>query len=146
MGTPAYTACNGKLDCACNTANIVAYYNFNRAAGGAVPTPLADYAAGLCSATISGYSDWYLPPICELSYDVGAGCGTSVSPLTQNVNSNLIDSGAVPITDYHWSSTQAPLSPTNAWGVHLASSGGGSVFMSSKGMSLPVRCARALTP
>lgn len=54
------------------------------------PTPLSYYAAGLCAATISGYSDWYLPAICEMGYGV-ANCGTSGVPELQNMQANLVN-------------------------------------------------------
>ncbi len=44
----------------------MSYYNFNRTAGGSAPTPLTDYAAGLCQDSINDYTGWYLPAICEM--------------------------------------------------------------------------------
>jgi hypothetical protein len=108
-GTPAYFASNGNSDGVYNTSNIVSYYNFNRASGGSTPTPLNQYAAGLCKATMSGESDWYLPAICEEGYDdsgSGTGCGTQASPTIQNMLSNLFDAGLGAISGEYWSSTE----------------------------------------
>lgn len=147
VGTPVYLACNGAVDGACNTANIVAYYNFNRAAGGPAPTPLTDYAAGACTSTISGHSDWYLPTICEWGYGSSAGCGSQASPLVQNIWSNLIDPAIVtlnPLASDYWSSTESSTLPTvQAWSQTIS----GTSQSSTKGaMGFATRCARALTP
>ncbi|MET0497726.1 MAG: hypothetical protein ABW106_05570, partial [Steroidobacteraceae bacterium] len=148
-GTPAYTACAGRSDGACNTANIVAYANFNRASSGPAPTPLSQYAAGLCTQTSAGYSDWYLPAICEQGYDSvnsGSGCGSSGSPTLQNMQSNLVDNGDVGGLDgIYWSSTEASTGPT--WAAWFQIFGSGGVQSSAnKFNDFGARCSRALTP
>ena len=151
-GTPAYIACAGSTDGACNTANIVDYANFNRASGGPAPTPLEQYAAGLCKATIQSYSDWYQPAICEQGYDgigAGSGCGTASSPTLQNMQSNLVDNGDVAGLDggLYWSSTEYSADPQAMAWLHIFVSGGGGVQTGlSKASAVHARCARTLTP
>jgi hypothetical protein len=150
-GTPAYVACDGKGDGACNTSNIVSYYNVNRASGGAAPTPLAQYAAGLCKATISGESDWYLPAICEEGYDdVGAGangCGTQNSPTLQNMLSNLFDAGLGGISGEYWSSTEWSFTPDiYAWSQTFDVGNIPQNTFDKTYNTIRVRCSRALTP
>ncbi|MDP1604911.1 MAG: DUF1566 domain-containing protein [Legionella sp.] len=149
-GTPAYVACDGKSDGACNSSNIVSYYNFNRAAGGAAPTPLDQYAAGLCKATISGESDWYLPAICEEGYDdsgSGTGCGTQASPTIQNMLSNLFDAGVGAISGEYWSSTEWSGDPTQyAWSQTFDLGNIPQNTFDKTYNTIRVRCSRVLTP
>ena len=149
-GTPAYVACDGKSDGACNTANIVSYYNFNRASGGSAPTPLDQYAAGLCKATISGESDWYLPAICEEGYDdlgSGTGCGTQASPTIQNMLSNLFDAGVGGISGEYWSSTEWSGDATQyAWSQTFDLGNIPQFTFDKTYNTIRVRCSRALTP
>jgi environmental stress-induced protein Ves len=150
VGTPAYLACNGASDGACNTSGILSYYNFNRTAGGSAPTPLTDYAAGLCAATISGYSDWYLPAICELGYDnnsSGSGCGAAGASRLQNGQAHLVDTGIVGLGGNYWTSTEYSGIPDQAaWLQNFAAAGASSQFITGKPYAAAVRCARALTP
>lgn len=149
--TPAYAACDGKSDGACNTSNILSYYNFNRTSGGSAPTPLDQYAAGFCTATISGYSDWYLPAICEEGYDeIGSGangCGTQASPTIQNMLSNLFDAGVGVLSGEYWSSTEwAGDATLYAWS-QTYDLGNIPQFTFDKSYdTIRVRCARALVP
>jgi hypothetical protein len=150
-GTPAYLACNGSSDGACNTSDTLSYYNFNRTAGGAAPTPLTQYAAGVCDTTISGYSDWYLPAICELGYDnytSGSSCGTASAPNQQNMQSNLVGNNNVgSLAGMHWSSSEYSHNPQYAaWLQSFASGGGSSQFSAGKDNAIGVRCSRALSP
>jgi hypothetical protein len=142
--TTSLAGCNGNTDGGCNTPVIRAFYSGNA---------LTTYAAGLCSTTIDGYSDWYLPAICELGYDdsnaAGSGCGSSGSPTVQNIQSNLVDAlipGAPADNVTYWSSTELSSSPaTFAW-VHSFHAGGGSFQASmNKAVSLSARCARSIT-
>lgn len=150
-GTPTYVACNGNSDGACNTSNIVSYYNFNRASGGPAPTPLDQYAAALCTATISGERDWYLPAICEEGYDeIGGGangCGTQASPTIQNMLSNLFDAGVGGLSGEYWSSTEWSGDATlYAWSQTFDI---GNILQNTFDKSyntIRVRCSRALTP
>ena len=131
--------CNGGTDGACNTGVIVNFYP-------SINTSL--YAAGTCKAVISGFSDWYLPSICELGYDTstGNGCGTQGSPTTQNIVSGLIDNGDIGnLSGSYWSSTENASSPTVfTWSYFFAGGGGGSfVVLSGKANTFGVRCARS---
>lgn len=140
------TACNGAVDGSCNSNNIVTYYQ--------VPTTnpsisLSFYAAGLCEQTISGYSDWYLPAVCEMIYAAGSGngCGSSGTPVTQNIQSTLVDlSGLNLVAGFYWSSTEFSAVPNNSSWVSLFASGGGALSTdASKDSLVGVRCVRALT-
>jgi hypothetical protein len=141
--TSGYEACNGATDGTCNQRNLNRYYP-----GGS----LSSYAVEICDPLLAGYSDWYLPAICELGYNVannGSPCGTSSNPTLQNIQSNLVDS-AVPGTgfanDYYFSSTEgAAYATVYAWVQHTLA-GGSAQYYTSKLQSSPVRCVRALTP
>ena len=158
--TPAsFSMCNGISDGSCNTGNIVTFYNqfitnntlanggtapFTASAG---PTTLTYYAAGLCKQTISSYSDWYLPAICEMGYGSSAACGTSSAPTLQNIQSSLIDtSGLSAPAGIYWSSTEySTLPQLEAWDQFFASGGGSSQGVALKSNQIGVRCSRALT-
>ena len=158
----SFSLCNGNSEGACNTGNIVTFYNqfiTNNTLGNggsspftasASPTNITYYAAGLCKQAISGSSDWYLPAICEMGYDtdsLGSGCGTSGAPTLQNIQSSLIDSsGFSAPAGYYWSSTEFSGLPQNyAWYQSFAASGGSYQDTASKDYLRGVRCSRALT-
>ena len=161
VGTPAYTACNGASDGACDAGNILSYYNFNRASGGSAPTPLSYYAAGLCTATINTYSDWYLPSICEmdavntnvtcttgqsmmggLSFLIGDPGSTTPPPST----SCTPPSGTDCLAGAYWSSTEYLSLPQRvAWSDYFTSAGSSGQSLFVKSIPLGVRCSRALT-
>ncbi|MFT4059340.1 MAG: hypothetical protein QM652_07310 [Legionella sp.] len=165
----SFNACQGNSDGQCNIGNILMFYNelitnydplgsapFTASNG---PTPLTDYAAGLCKATINNYSDWYLPAICEMDAvsssvtcpsgtqsmlyslyfligDLGAGTpSTSCSP----------PSGTNCLAGYYWSSTVS-LSPPQyfAWAEDFTT-GNNHQDSNIKGTRFGVRCSRALT-
>lgn len=133
-------ACNGASDGACNTENIYGYYQAY--AAGAPINPFL-YAAGACTATIGGYSDWYLPAICEMGYGSTA-CGSSGSPRNQNMQSNLVDfNGLGLLTGTYWSSTSFSAVPSNNAWSHIVV-GGGHQVQASKFNVLTVRCSRTL--
>lgn len=97
--------CEGAVDGACNTNAIVTHYT-------ALLEDPSTYAAGACAAsTAEGFTDWYLPAICEMGYDGlgrGSGCGTAGTPKLQNMFSNLVESGGGGgLVGRHWSSTTA---------------------------------------
>lgn len=130
--------CHGGTDGACNSVQINTFYtSVNR----------SYYAAGVCSATQQGYSDWYLPSVCELGGRATAGCVAG----GDNVQTNLVDSGAVGVSGLphnvaYWASTQVSTNSTvQAW-AHIFNAGTGLSGNSDKAATLPVRCARALTP
>jgi hypothetical protein len=138
VGTPPFTACNGKSDGACDTQNIVSYYNANRQAGGSAPTPLNYYAAGLCvSYTGGGFINWYLPAICE----IGPSSGGPGCPAGQTILTNLPNL----LTGYYWSSTENTTQPQNLVWVELFSGSTGSQQVFNKDFLLGVRCTRSLT-
>jgi RNase P/RNase MRP subunit p29 len=147
VGTPAYTPCDGSSDGKCNSSNIVSYYNFNRAAGGSAPTPSSQYAAGVCTSVINGYSDWYLPAVCEMGYTTnGLSCGTASSPFLQNMQSNLVDTEVAPLRGFYYSSTEYSGVPSGAaQGYYFADDGSNVGFADNKWAIAPVRCTRALT-
>ncbi len=130
------TPCRGSSNGQCNTTQIVTMY-----AG----TPLTTYAAGLCTATISGYSDWYLPAICELGPDNGAGRCVNGTP---NMLTNLAANGIGGLEDrgFYWSSTQDSTdAPNKAWYEYIDVGVNGVQIHDFKLYPLNVRCARALT-
>ncbi|WP_439517178.1 hypothetical protein [Hydrogenophaga sp.] len=135
--------CNGNRDGACNTNVLVSYY---------ATTPVNLYAAGSCKATLNGLSDWYLPAICEMGFDGtgnGTGCGTSGAPLTDSIQSNLVDKGNIGgIADntYYWSSTQYVHAPSiGAYAQYFSSQGGSAQEGFYKAQQWQTRCVRALT-
>jgi hypothetical protein len=118
--------CVGAYDGACNTSRILAHYS------PATTFPRQYFAAGQCTATISGYSDWYLPALCELGE-----CGNA-----QSVQSNLVQSGLVPIADLYWTSTE--YSPLPAGGAYSINFFDYSQFAGAKDNQLAVRCVREI--
>lgn len=159
VGTPAYTPCNGALDGACNSSNIVSYYNFNRTSGGSAPTPVTYYAAGLCTATIDNYSDWYLPAVCELDAVYGNGiCPAGAQSMSPNLSFLLGDfnsgtpstscnppTGTNCLAGVYWSSTETSSGPQSGVWIEDFRFDGNSQFQMSKGFQFGVRCSRALT-
>ena len=163
VGTPAFIPCNGSSDGACDTSNIVSYYNFNRTSGGNAPTPLSDYAAGLCeSSPIDGYTDWYLPAICEMdAVTVTAGL---ICPSMQSMVGSLSfligdftvvtpstscnpPAGTDCLAGYYWSSTEYSTSPQiSSWYEAFFNGGSSQNPGSPKSTPLGARCSRALTP
>lgn len=135
--TPALGICNGGTDGACNTNEITTFYT-------GVNT--AYYAAGACRATMSGYSDWFLPSVCELGGDAFAGCGVGVDSIQGNLVNNypLLVAHLPPVT--YWSSTPYSGAPsTQAWSHHFAAGGADFSGQSVKDSLFPVRCVRRLT-
>ncbi len=149
-GEPA-TLTTGQLNCdavndgACATNNVYVHY-------GAVSN-----AVGLCKATISGYTDWYLPSVCELGPFGSTGLSTGNYPsLTNsqtcttgstNIQNQLVTTSIV--TNFsvglYWSPTEASSGPqARAWLQFFASTGSEQGF-SNKGGLFSVRCSRALT-
>lgn len=178
--TGCLKACTGTTDGSCDTDNLIAFYNYyhtNYPGSPTAPvlgtTPLTDYAAGLCRPTsgINGYSDWYLPSICEMGPDSGNGiCSTTT------VEQNMVDSlsfllgdpnattnptpstscnqpdgppsGTDCLAGGYWSSTEYSGYPLNfAWFEYFASvsSGGSYQDYGNKYRQFGVRCLRALT-
>ncbi len=136
-------ACDGSIDGACNTNNIYVYYQNNATNA---PINLSYYAAGLCKQTISSFSDWYLPAICELGYG-NSPCGTVGAPTLQNMQSNLVDFNSLHLlAGYYWSSNEDSTTPQfNGLAQFFASGGGSFQGFYGKNVQYGVRCSRALT-
>jgi hypothetical protein len=171
----SFLACAGGTDGACNSANILALYNYyitnysvacdpnSGGTGGCTlsmgPTASTDDAAGLCSVSNSGgYADWYLPAVCEMGpASNGSSCPVGGQDMADNLPSLIGDpSAATPGTSCslggsclagnYWSSTEASANPQySAWSQYFASSGGSGQTIVFKLLTLGVRCARALT-
>ncbi|KTD64252.1 hypothetical protein Lsan_0947 [Legionella santicrucis] len=158
-----FNACLGESDGKCNTQNILTYYNTyitNYSAIGSPPftvssgpTPLIYYAAGLCAKSIDGYSDWYLPALCEMGL---------CAPGEQNMESSLLPvlfgspvapnpSTSCPLghsclAGIYWSSTESnTLDPINKAFFNNFTLGGSIYLSAPKSALLGVRCARELT-
>lgn len=142
---PGQSNCNGITDGSCNTNNIYTYYS-NFAIS--IP-PISSYAAGRCKQEINGYSDWYLPSICDMGPDSGALI--CPSPALQNMVDNLpilIDNctGSKCLVGDHWSSTEQSGNPSdNAWSECFAAGGNSEQCIDLKSELLGVRCSRTLT-
>ncbi|NCT97576.1 MAG: hypothetical protein GXD23_09425 [Comamonadaceae bacterium] len=138
-GPASLTGAGSLTDGASNTNQIVT-------ALGATPS-----AAGRCQASAAGgFSDWYLPALCELGYTFGGGaCGTSAAPLLAgNMQSRLKENGDIGgIADsWYWSSTEAAVSPITSAHLHRFDPTLTQQAIVNKSNVYPVRCARALTP
>lgn len=163
----SFSSCNGRTNGACNSANILTLYNTyvtNYGIGNSPyalstgPTTTSYYAAGRCTATISGYSDWYLPAICEMGpASPGSGCSASTQDIVSQLPDLLGNPGAgTPSTSCtyganclagnYWSSTEDSGNPTvRAWSQYFASGGRSFQLYGPKFNTLGVRCSRALT-
>nr|HAT8714224.1 hypothetical protein [Legionella jordanis] len=95
----------------------------------ALATPVGQFpAAQACiNKTTQGFTDWYLPAICQMGYDgqsFGSGCGSSGSPLLQNIYSNLRvngDIGGFGVGTFFSSSEDTSLNPNlYAWTQNYA--------------------------
>ena len=167
--TPAsFAQCDGLLDGQCNSGNILVFYNqfitnYNSAGtppftASPGPTNVNFYAEGLCTATINGFSDWYLPGICQMD-------AVSANPVTCPANTqsmlgsiSFIGDPNAPIpstscnpppgTDClaggYWSSTEASSGPQNGTWFEFFEPETPSQGNGKNGL-LGVRCSRNLT-
>ncbi|WP_233588635.1 DUF1566 domain-containing protein [Legionella sp. km535] len=110
-------------------------------------TPVGQYpAAQICLNKIDqGYTDWYLPAICELGRYVGintnAGCGNFRPNLYATLS--LKNLGGF-VTSIYWSSSEYVLNAQfSAWAQYF---GFGDQFFNSKTISSSVRCIRVFVP
>lgn len=145
-----FNACDGLADGVCNTQNILTFYNelithyddfgspppYTATPG---PTTLTTYAAGNCKVSINGYSDWYLPAICEMGNIAFAPC---TNPVNTTMN-NLVQLGIVTnLTGVYWSSTEDSTDTLQGAWFHDFT---GSQFPVFKESPFGVRCSRILT-
>lgn len=162
-----FASCSGVTDGSCNTRNILTFYDnyvtnygisespFSLSAG---PTNLSYYAAGLCVQTISGYSDWYLPAICEMGLGPLCPPNQSIDDTLPDLLSDSSDPtpstscalGAGCLVGYYWSSTGYSFSSHiysqfYSWNQYFNSGGGSTQLMSDKSVRNGVRCSRKLT-
>ena len=118
-------------DGAANTAQIIT----------AVGMPLSAYAAGVCTATNGGFSDWYLPAPCEMGAD--ASCPVSMQNMQSSLVDNLVSGGPM---NLYWTSAEMQGSGGNLARQQFLSTGGGSFQLSApKAFTEPLRCARIIT-
>ncbi|HCD9576659.1 TPA: DUF1566 domain-containing protein [Legionella pneumophila] len=113
----------------------------------ALASPVDQYpAAQAClDKNDQGFTNWFMPAICELGRYVGsgidAGCGTTNPNLYTTLHTNNLGGFAGGL---YWSSTEFSGDPTfNAWGHDFSS---GFQFGDDKDGDLRVRCVRAFTP
>jgi len=150
-------ACNGNSDGACDTNVIVSYAN-NTSTNPFAPVNSTLYGAGLCKATIGGFTDWYLPAICDMGYyqpaphtgSIDSGCGTEATPLQQNMLSNLFNRNVGHLFGVTWSSTQYSTDDgtyNNAWSQYYLRPNQTSNVQTHDGKENPtgVRCVRDIT-
>ncbi len=149
---PDQTPCNGATDGSCNSGNIITYYSPPKT-NPAITS--SSYAAGLCKAIIGGYSDWYLPAICEMGpasvngLGDNAGCVQGTDNMVEKLPALLLSSctGTSCLSGDHWSSTEVyNASNMGAWDQIFSPSGGSLQASVNKDFLLSVRCSRALTP
>ena len=172
----SFSTCNGAIDGACNSLNISALYNsyitnYSAAcdpneggSGGCAlstgPTTPTDDAAGLCTAMNSGgYTDWYLPAVCEMGpASNGSSCPAGGQDMVDSLpsligNPNAASPGATCswggngscLVGYYWTSTISADPQHRAWVQYFASGGGTSQTFVTKLSKLGVRCSRAIT-
>jgi hypothetical protein len=115
----------------------------------ALANPVGQYpAAQACrNKSEQGFTDWFMPAICELGRysnppgGADAGCGTTNPNLYTTLHTNGLGGFA---GGGYWSSTEFSGDPTfDAWGQSFGGGGQGEV---SKDVGLRVRCVRAFTP
>ena len=138
--------CNGNIDGSCDTNNIIIHY----------PYPaMTTEAAAVCKQTtgaLAGYSDWYLPSICEMGFDTtgvpGSRCGVPPTPpAIQNMQINLVDRLDL-LHGSYWSSTEFSGDPSSkAWLQYFTNAVPEDSNQNpvNKVVTYSVRCARALS-
>jgi hypothetical protein len=82
-----------------------------------------------------------------MGYGNNAGCGTSGTPMMQNIQSSLIDMrGFSTPAGLYWSSTENSSVPkAYAWGQLFISGGGSGPDVGGKFIQFGVRCSRSFT-
>jgi hypothetical protein len=154
----AFNECNGLTDGGCNSGNILAFYNeYITSVPASNPphaTPLDIYGAGECSLySGGGFTDWYLPAICEMgkdpTYEV---CGALT---VDNVVTNLpilVSSctlGSSCLSGNYWASTEwsgGMGDSDTTWAWYQFFDGTSSVtHFDVKNATHIIRCVRLLT-
>ena len=150
------TACLGNNNGACNTNNIYVYYE-NVATNH--PINLSYYAAGLCKGTINGYSDWYLPAICEMdAVNTYVSCSSGTQSMLSSLSFLIGDpsvatpstsctppSGTNCLAGLYWSSTELSLDPHDDARLEFFRHTGSIQAFGGKFNQLGVRCSRNLS-
>lgn len=144
----ALAPCEGAVDGVCNTRVIVAHYTT------LLGVDPGTYLAGQCDASSAGgYTDWYLPAICEAGYAAGgwaSGCGTALAPRLQNMQLNLVNAAGVGgLTGLYRTSTtvSAGFGFVDACWLQDHAPGPGAQAPTTRVVNAAVgRCVRALTP
>lgn len=164
-----FAPCDSATDGACNTHNIVTFYDAVRTnyisselppfAVSSGPTNTKYYAAGLCTETIDNYSDWYLPAVCEVNSAGVAYCPPDAQSISGTLGFLLGDpwqptprtscsppAGADCLAGPYWTSTShvSLLDAIPAMGVQLSTSSSLAVIV-GKSSALGARCSRKLT-
>lgn len=113
----------------------------------ALGEPVGQYpAAQACLNNSSqGFTDWYMPAICELGRFVGsgsdAGCGATNPNLYTTLHMNNLGGFA---SDSYWSSTEFSADPQSfVWSQDFSN---GAQLATDKAVAVRGRCARAFTP
>lgn len=131
---PGPNSCDGKNDGACNTSRIIAT--------GLTPP----VAAQLCEdLSEGGFTDWYMPAICELGRFIGLGDNAGCDNTNPNLYITLFTSNLGGFTnENYWSSTEV-LGDANtaAW---LQDFNDGLQGSGGKSITIRLRCIRAFTP
>ncbi|HFL3415530.1 TPA: DUF1566 domain-containing protein [Legionella pneumophila] len=114
----------------------------------ALASPAGEYpAAQAClNKSSQGFTDWFMPAICELGRFVGlgfdAGCGNTNPNLYTTLHTNNLGGFA---DGRYWSSTEFSGNPANvAWIQNFIN--GLQVGVDKNVINLRVRCVRAFTP
>ncbi|KTD32470.1 hypothetical protein Lmor_2408 [Legionella moravica] len=108
--------------------------------------PVGQYpAAQKClNKSSQGFSDWYLPAICELGRYVGIGVDAGCGLTNPNLYSTLYLNNLAGFTQiYYWSSSEYSSNTDNVW-FQFFSNGRQNTLV--KNNALPVRCVRIFTP
>lgn len=166
-----FIACNGSKDGACNTQNILLFYSKYTTQQGSgcdpnanplntgctvleLPTQNLLYASGLCSSyAVGGYSNWYLPAICEMGPDYGSQGICDTSNVEQNIANNLsfLIGNQDPCTTteclsgLYWSSTESALDPAVSAYAQYFLSNNIRQDIYQKSNRFGVRCSRYLS-